>query len=228
MSSSEPSSPFGESLRNSRAELRRGDLRRELSTQADTLREFILLADVHEQLAPDSDTLSLDDDTKDQIRTIRRHVDDGEIGQLESDLDAMGNSISDARNQAQTAVEEHRLSVSNTLQAMARLNERVENVDPERISTLQDRYEALTDLSFVDGDTIADQRASVERTLSDMQTELEEIQKDVFGKFYGSDLESVVRRLLDDETFRIDDLTADQFKRLKESELADCLELLLS
>lgn len=230
MSSSEsdpdPGSAFGENLRDARAELRRGDLRHRLDEQAEMLREFVLLAELYEALTDEAFTL--DDNVHGQIDDMRSYIEDRDFGNIESSLDDLGHALGDAIEDIQEDISEHRISVNNTIEAMDKLNERVENVDPDRISDLRDRYAELTDLEFVEGETLSEELASVRDEIDDLQAEFDVVQEDVFGRFYGTDLEEIVRDLLDDEAFRIDDLTNDQFMRLKKSPLSDCLELLLS
>lgn len=222
----EPRSEFGATLRDARTALRRSDLRNRLDEQAEILREYLLLAAVHEALTGESQTL--DAMVRDSIQDVRTHIETQEFSSIEAELDTLEPAVKSERNEVEQAVKEHCISVGNTLDAMEKLNERVGNVNPDRISNLQDRYDGLTSLSFVEEGSIVDQQASIEGEIRDLEADLAAVQEDVFGQFYETDLEEIVRQLLNDKAFRIDDLSTDQFERLRESELADCIEVLLS
>lgn len=230
MSSSEsdpkPESAFGENLRDARAELRRGDLRHRLDEQAEMLREFVLLTELYEALTDES--VVLDDDVQRQIDDMRSYIEDRDFGSIESSLDDLEDALDEEIEDVQEDISEHRISVNKTIEAMDKLNERVENVNPDQISDLREQYAELTDLEFVEGETLSEERSSVRDKVDELQSKFDAVQEDVFGQFYGTDLEGIVRDLLDDEAFRIDELSTNQFERLKNSPLSDCLELLLS
>lgn len=230
MSSSEsdppPESQFGKNLQTARTTLRRSDLRTRLGEVAGTLRRYLLLAEVHEVLT--NEPRKLEAEVHDQISDLRDHIENQDFDAIETELDSLESRLTDEVKQIERVIEEHSISVGNTMDAMEKLNERVGNIDPDRITELQARYDALAGLGFVEGESFEDELASVERTILALEAERSSIQEEVFGQFYGTDLEEVVRQLLNDESFRINNLTTDQFERLQRSALADCLEVLLS
>lgn len=225
-SAAEGDSEFESTLHDARAALRRTDLRSRLEDLTTTLRECILLGDVLESLT-DTD-YSLDTDVRAQISEMRGHIEARHFEAIENDLETLESTLSSEQRRTERAIEQQVISTSETLDAMAKLNDRMENVDAERITNLQTGFDSLTELDFVSGDSLSAERQSVNQKVSDLQTEFSTVQEEVFGQFYGTDLEEIIRRLLDDEDFRIEDLSTDQFERLQGSELADCLELKLS
>lgn len=225
-SATDENSAFESTLHDARASLRRTDLRSRLEDVTTTLRECILLGDIHESLTDTEH--SLDASVRDQIREMRSHIENRDFEAIENDLSGLESSLSSEQRRIERAIEQQVIAISETLDAMAKLNDRIENVDPERISILQTSFESLTELEFVSGDSLLPDRETVGQRVADLQTEYSAVQEAVFGQFYGTDLEEIIRRLLDDEDFRIEDLSTDQFERLQGSELADCLELKLS
>lgn len=225
-SDTDAGSEFEATLHDARAALRRTDLRARLEDLTGTLRECILLGNILESLT-DSDH-SLDEDAREQIREMRGYIEARNFEAIENELVPLESTLPSEKRRTERAIEEHVISISETLDAMAKLNDRMGNVDAEKITELQTGFDSLTELNFVTGESLSTERESAEQTVTELQTELSDLQEEVFGKFYGTDLEGIIRRLLDDEDFRIDDLSTDQFERLQGSELADCLELKLS
>lgn len=225
-SATDETSAFESTLHDARAALRRSDLRSRLDDLTTTLRECILLSDILASLTGSDH--SIDAEVREEIRAMCSHIEERDFEAIENDLSGLESSLSSEHRRIERAIEQQVIAISETLDAMAKLNDRIENVDPERISMLQNSFDSLTELGFVSGDSLPPDRETVGQRVADLQTEYSSVQEAVFGQFYGTDLEEVIRRLLDDEDFRIEDLSTDQFERLQDSELADCLELKLS
>jgi hypothetical protein len=227
MSSSSNTSTIEENLANVRDRLQREDLKQELDDAADKVERILLLLKLEGELY-DADNVTLSGGLVNELRTVRERVDAGDVDDLETAIDSLHDKLSSEQREVDKRVASKIDDDLDKIAAMRRLNDRVEKVQETRIEALRDQVSDCQNLEFISGESLSVKFQEIEREAEAIETEFEDLQQQIFDQFYGTPLEESIRRLLDDEALRLDSLSPAEIERLQESNLADCLELVLS
>ena len=224
--SSNSQSTLEENLSQICESLKRKDLREELADAATTLETIILLQNLEDELY--GHDAEFDESLLQIIRQIQNRIKDGDVDALTEDVDTLQTALSKAKRQSRQRLNTQIEKDLDKLSAMKRLNNRVDKVDDARITALQQQFSDCQSLEFVSAESLEVKISEVERKTETIENDFNDLQQDVFGQFYGTSLEGSIRKLLNDEALRLDSLSMKEIRQLRESELADCLELVLS
>lgn len=227
MSSSNQSN-IEQSLTEIRDALQREDLRGKLEEAAEEVETILLLQKLEQEMYNPETDQGLGDDLLNSLRTTREPLKNGNVDALESAIPGLNQALSREKTAVTQRLSSRIDKDLDKISAMKRLNDRVEKADENRITALRAQLTDCQNLDFISADSIDVKFDEVEREAAAIETEFEELQQKIFGEFYGTPLEESIRNLLDDEALRLDSLSESEIERLRSSNFADCLELVLS
>jgi hypothetical protein len=227
--STDDHTPFQDQLKSIYEQHRHRSLESRLDDIAETMEETLLQQTIAEAFFEES--IEIDSDVKRAVEGARETLDSEEYEELEDELANLSTQIERAEAHVTNRIQNLRIDRQDTASAMKRLNERVERVDEAQLDALLSLLEDWNwkqDVYRESNETFVDRREAAEQYGSDMKFIFETLKDELFGPYRGTKVEPLVDKLLDDDRFRLSDLSAEQRKQLVESDLADYIELKLS
>lgn len=226
--SSDTNGGFAERLRQTRERYRRRDLAESLSNLAEEMEKTLLQRAFAAALF--GTEFEIDPEVQATVDHVGQLIEEGSYEELDAELDDVDAAVSSTRYRLGNEVQPKRLDALNRVRAMQRLNERVDRVDPERLSaveTLLDdwNWRAHVEVGADDFETALDRATTAG---SDFRDNFRELQDELFGPYRDTEVWPVVQRLLDDERLTYGDLSTEERELLAESDLAAYVELSLS
>lgn len=219
---------FEERLEGMYDRYRRQYLEDELATLAQTMEETLLQIAMAEAFFDES--IDIDEEVKTVVRETRDLVEAGQYDVVEDRLPEVGESVREAEGDVEDTVRSWVLNRRDTVNAMKRLNDRVQRVDSDELQKLctllkewdwQDRIDA-TESDF------EERRRSARDYGQEMAEQFETHRNQLFGVYDSTELRPLVERLLDAERLRFDELTETERAQLADSDLEKYVELKLS
>ena len=222
-------SQFETELQDMYEQYRRKQLKSKLNELADTMEATILQRRLAESFF-DAD-VEIDASAKTEVRETMELLDQSEYDTVEKQLETLEETIAQEETAIQNQVQELRLERLSTVQAMRRLNDRVERVDSTRLvaleSLLEDwnwRPQVYTD----DAESFEELQVAAREYGAEMDGVYEELKDDLFGVYEGTELRPLVDSLLDEDRLTLENLSETEVEQLAESDLAPYIELKLS
>jgi hypothetical protein len=205
------------------------ELKDRLSDVAKTMEETILQRDLAEEFLHTQ--IEIDDAAKRAVREAEADLDEGNLDSLAEGIDHLEETVRDAERQVENRIHEARIAMSKVMTGMRRLNERVERVDEvklDSIATLLSDWDWKEQVYRADDADMETLRTRASEYGADMRRFYEEAKQDLFGPYVDTPLEGIVDGLLDDQRFALSDLSDDQLRQLRDSDLEEHVELSLS
>lgn len=228
MSTETDASDFEIRLRQTREQYRRKDIGDRLSDLARRMEETLLQRALAEAFFDTS--FEVDPDAQEAVRSGRNALMNGNYGRLDEQLDDIQREVRDAKRRVENNIQPARLSNLERVQAMQRLNERVERVDPERLSALESLLDDWNWRGHVEvgNEPFEEALREAREGGEDLRYVYEELQEELFGPYRDTEIWPIVESLLDDERLTYGSLTDEERRLLAESDLSEYVELTLS
>jgi uncharacterized coiled-coil protein SlyX len=175
--------------------------------------------------------LEIDDDAKEAVTKARDLLKNGDLEALGDRIDDLESTVEDQERRMSNEIQEARVAMRKRVNGMRRLNERVERVSEHKIQAV---HELLKDWDWkgqVYRKEANDFEMLEERAADygeDMRRFFEECREDLFDQYEGTELESVVDGFSSEKRLSFDNLSDEQVDQLRESDLAEHVELSLS
>jgi hypothetical protein len=175
--------------------------------------------------------LEIDSDAKAAVEELRAALGEGNYETVENKLDNVETAVETAAAAVETEIQRYQLEMLSTVQAMERLNERVNRVNEVRLQSLRQLLEDWNWEMYLDVDDDAPfehKREEAQAIGQELVETFEELKEKLFGPYKGTELWHIVEQLLDEERLTYAALTPDERELLAESDLTEYVELSLS
>jgi hypothetical protein len=196
---------------------------------AETMEETILQRVLAEEFLETE--VEIDEEAKQAVRDAQELVKQGQYDKLDERIGELIDTVEDQERRLSNRIQEARIEMSNTVNGMIRLNERVNRVDPTRleaIKSLLDDWDWKEQVYHDEDETIEGHKRRAASYGRDMRRFFEDARDDIFGPYNGTPVEDIVEGLLNDERFTLENLSDEELTRLRESDLESYVELKLS
>ena len=208
---------------------RHRQLANRLDDIADTMEETILQRLLAEKFLKTD--IEIDSEARESVAEVRDLLRDNEFEEIEERIDYLEDKVEDQERTVSNQIHQARIQMNSRVSGMQRLNEHVERVSPVKLQAINEllsdwdwRGQVYRDGGF-DFETLKERAAEYGE---DMRTYFEECRNHIFGPYDGTELEPIVDGLLSDERLSLNSLTDEQVEQLRESDLIDHVELILS
>lgn len=229
MTDDESSSRFETELQDMYEQYRRKRLKSKLDELAETMEATILQCGLAQSFF-DAD-VAIDESAKGEVQATLELLERSEYDTVENRLPSLETAVEDEATSVQNRVQELRLQRLSTVQAMNRLNNRVDRADSAQLTALESlledwnwRPQVYTD----EAETLAERRTAAREYGTEMDEVYDELKDDLFGTYEGTELRPLVDSLLDDDRLTLAKLSEAEIEQLAESDLAEYVELSLS
>lgn len=208
---------------------RHRSLEERLDDIAETMEETVLQRVLAEEFLGTQVEISAE--ARRAVRDARNLVEQDQYDELDESLDDLEETVDDQERRVSNQIQETRIEMSNTVNGMMRLNERVERVDAtklEAIKALLDDWNWKGQVYRNEDESIEEHKSHAASYGRDMRRFFEEARDEIFGPYDGTPLEAIVDNLLSDERLALEGLSDEQIDRLRNSDLVAYVELKLS
>lgn len=220
-----PISNFENDLQDFYEAHRRKHLTAQLDQAAALMRETLLLSALHRGLFEEPNTP--DADVRDTVGDLRQRVAANEFDRVETELEPTLTQLREELETVRSRFLTERHDLAERVNGFRSLNDRIDRLDPEQIDTLlRDLQTVDNSLTDFEGD-FDDQLTEAERTGEQLAERIRIIEDELFEPFRGSDIEGVVRDLIDGEQLILTDCDPETYTALQESELGSYVNLAL-
>ncbi|WP_435319022.1 hypothetical protein [Haloarchaeobius sp. TZWSO28] len=220
-----PTSEFETELKNYYEQKRQSQLTTKIGKAAGIMRETLLLCAVYDEVF--DETITPDGSIRDDVKTLRSHVQNSEFDAIESKIDGVLTELRNERDSAREQLQIDLHDVEDRINGFRSLNKRINEVDEERIDDLFSTVQTLDDVPTDEEQEYEQLVGQVRNAASAFVKELEAVEDDLFEGFRGSDIEEQVRSLLQGDTFHLTQPEEDELIALRESQLGPYLTLSL-
>lgn len=206
-----------------------GELEDRLDDIAETMEETVLQRVLAEAFLQTD--VQVDESAKEAVRDAKADLEKNDFEALEDEIDEVEETVEEQERKVNNRIQEERIRMSDKMDGMRRLNERVERVNEAKmdaIAGLLDDWHWKEQVYRADDANIEALKDRAHEYGSDMRTFYEEAKEDLFGPYRDTPVESIVDGLLDDERFALDDLSDEQLSLLRDSDLEEYVGLSLS
>jgi len=224
-----PPSNFEESIEDIYQQYRHRQLASRLEDIAETMEETILQRILAEKFLQTE--FAIEEEAKQAVSEARDYLQASDFDALGKRIDELERKVDNQKRRVSNEIQEARIEMRSRVDGMQRLNKRVERVSEVKLEAV---HELLTDWDWKgqvyknqdwEFETLEERAAEYGE---DMRRYFEECREDIFGPYDGTPLESIVDGLLSEDDLYLDTLTDEQVQQLRESDLADTVELRLS
>ncbi len=221
--------PLLEEVKTVREKYRRKQLHNQLNSIAELMEETILQAELANELFGCELTIAAD--AKSDVKNLRSLLDEEDFDALEGQIDDVKETL-EAENQRITSeITDKRSGRRKTVQAMQRLNDRVERYDSGKLDELYSLFEKWdwqAEISEDETDTFEERQLVIQEFGQTRAEWLSESKEELFGRYRDTEMWEILHPILNQERLTYGDLSETQRKELADSELAEYLELQLS
>lgn len=207
---------------------RRQHLEDELAALAQTMEETLLQIAMTEAFFDGS--IDIDESVKTVVRETKDLVEAGQYDAVEDRLPKLEGSVQDAQEEVEDTVRAWVLNRRDTVNAMQRLNDRVQRVDSDELqelSTLLEEWDWQDRIDATEAD-LEERRRAARDYGQEMAERFDTHRDQLFGVYDDTELRPLVERLLDADRLRFDELTETERAQLADSDLEEYVELKLS
>jgi hypothetical protein len=209
-------------------QLRRRHVEDQLEDIAETMEETILQRAVAKAFFDEDVPVS--SEAKERVSAVQSLLDEGKYDRVEAELDELERIVESTETTVGNRIQELRLNYSSTVDAMERLNQRVERVNTavlEALSKLLKDWRWRDNVYLTDDAELPKLIGNAEQYGKEMRSAFEELKQELFGH-YPEEIRNLVYEMIDDERLTYADLTTTQRQQLAESDLNEFIELTLS
>ena len=209
-------------------EHRRRHLSDELDELAETMEETILQRVLAKAFFEED--VEIERETRTEVQEVLNLLERGQYEAVEEQLDDLKSDVDSTETDVQNRIQELRLKHDSTVEAMQRLNERVERVSSMRLEMLEGllgnwRWKEHVYTSEDAGlDTL---KENAREYGEDMRSAFDDLKEELFGA-YPDEIRDLIYRMIEDERLSYADLSDDQRRLLAESDIGEYIELTLS
>jgi hypothetical protein len=210
---------------------RHRELDERLDEVAKTMQESILQKILAEAIF--GIEIEAQDDTEQAVQQMNSYLDMNNLKRVEEKINNLEKVVDDESHMVNMRIQEARTEISDKMEAMKRLNRRVEQVDEEsleEIAGLLDGWNWKEKVYPEDGsdEDIEELKRSARKYGESIRQSYDRAKDELFGSYKGTELEGIVDGLLNEERFSLDNITDEQLRLLRDSELEEHVELSLS
>lgn len=221
-----------ESLTSRLERIREQHRRRHLSDRLDELGETMEATILKRELAEAffEDGVEIGDDAKTAVQGIRDELTEENYDVVETKLDEVEREVQRVETAVDNQIQELRISRSETVSAMQRLNERVGRVSEvqlEALGLLLDEWQWKQQVYLNDDADLPELKESARTYGQEMSETFETLKEELFGH-YPSEIRDLIYRMIEDERLAYADLTDEQRRLLAESDVGEYIALRLS
>lgn len=228
MSSNTKSESLTSQLKRIREQHRRRHLSDRLDKIGETMEETILKRELADAFF--EDTVGIDDDAKTAVQEVRDQLAKDNYDAVDARIDDVETEIDRVETAVDNQIQELRISHSETVSAMQRLNERVERVNEvqlEALNLLLEEWQWKQQIYLEDDADLPTLKENARTYGQEMQETFETLKEELFGP-YPSEIRNLIYRMIDDERLSYAALSNQQRQQLAESDIGDYIELSLS
>lgn len=208
---------------------RHSQLADRLDDIADTMEETILQKVLAERFLQTE--LEIDEEAKEAVAQGHDLLEKEDFESLGEHIGTLENLVEEQQRRVTNEIHETRITMASRVRGMQRLNERVERVSPVKLTAI---YELLSDWDWrgqvyreedYGFETLKERAAEYGE---DMRQYFEECREDIFEPYADTPLEPIVDGLLSDDRLPLADLSDEQMRQLRDSDLSTHVGLSLS
>lgn len=228
MSSNTESKSLTNRLERIREQHRRRHLSERLNEIGETMEETILKRELAEAFFEDG--VAVDDDAKAAVKEVRNLLTNEEYDAVDDRIDDVETEVNRVETSVDNQIQELRISRSETVSAMQRLNNRVDRVNEvqlEALGLLLDEWQWKEQVYLGDDDDLEELKENAREYGQEMRDVFATFREELFGH-YPSQIRDLIHRMIDDERLAYADLTDKQRRLLAESDVGEYIALRLS
>lgn len=215
-------------LERIREQHRRKHLSDQLNEIGETMEETILKRELAEAFF--EETVEIDAEAKTAVKEMNDLLSSEAYDTVEARIDTVENEVNRVETAVDNRIQELRISRSETVSAMERLNNRVErvsNAQLQALGLLLDEWQWKEQVYLTDAAGLDELKENARTYGHEMQDAFTTLKEELFGH-YPSEIRDLIYRMIDDERLSYDDLTDQQRRLLAESDIGEYIELRLS
>jgi len=174
--------------------------------------------------------IEISTDAKQTIKETSQELGSGDLDRLEDLIETTDEQIDDERSRINKQIQESRVELHNTVEALAKLNSEIKFMDSDRLNSLEtllDDWDWEAEIDWADTGSIEERLTEAESFARRMRTIFEDASDAIGDEFEGSEVQTLVKSLLTGGGIALTELDSEQREALAESELADHIELTL-
>lgn len=175
--------------------------------------------------------IEIDEDKKQAVQEMNMHIERNNFEKIEEEIDELETEIEKERHRINVKIQDIRSDMADQVSGMKKLNQRLEQVDEEILDDLADlfnNWDWKEDIYNNKEENIRELGSYTQEYGSDVRQSYDQAKEKLFGPYEGTELEEIVKGLLNEERFALNNLSDDQLEHLRESELEEHVELSLS
>lgn len=169
-------------------------------------------------------------DTRDTVENAQQKLGTDDLDALEQQIEATKEEVGTERSEINKRIQESRVELHNTVEALTKLNKEIGFMDSEELDSLEELLDSWSWESAIEWDDTnctEDRLRNAEELARRMRETFEEASDAIGEQFEGSEVQTLVTSLLTGGGISLTELDSDQREALAESELADHIELSL-
>lgn len=206
--------------------------RRHLSDELDDLGEIMEETILKQALAEAffEETVDIDDDAKKAVQAIRTELDEESYDTVNDQLSEVKQEVDRVETAVDNRIQELRISRSETVTAMQRLNERVKRVSEvklEALGMLLEEWQWKSQVYLGEDTDLPTLKENARTYGQEMRETFETLKRQLFEE-YPTEIRDLVYRMIDDERLAYADLTDEQRRLLAKSDIGEYITLRLS
>ena len=228
MSSNAKSESLTSQLERLRNQHRKRHLSEQLNEIGETMEETILKRELAEAFFEDA--VAVDDKAKAAVQEMRDLLASNEYDAVEAHIDEVETEVNRVETSVDNQIQELRISRSETVSAMQRLNSRVERVNEvqlEALGLLLDEWQWKEQVYLRDDGDLEELKKNAREYGQEMSDIFATFRDELFGH-YPSEIKDLIHQMIDDERLAYADLTDKQRRLLAESDVGEYIALRLS
>lgn len=174
-------------------------------------------------------SLTISEDAKVTVEKTRQKVGADNLDELEEFVESTKKLVDDEQSKISKAIQQERIELQKTVEALVRLNEKIEFIGAEklrRLESLLTNWNWERNIDWNEEDTLDDRLDKVEAYGTEMREIFKDASTAVGDELEGTEVQTLVSALLAGEGgVPLTELDATQREALAQSELADHIEI---
>ena len=174
--------------------------------------------------------LEISPDTKNSVESAQRKLGTDDLDALEQQIEATGEEVESERSEINKRIQESRVELHNTVEALTKLNKEIGFTDSEELESLEELLDSWaweSEIEWDDTNSTENRLRHAQEFAQRMRGTFEEASNAIGEEFEGSEVQTLVTSLLTGGGISLTELDPNQREALAESELADHIELSL-
>jgi len=174
--------------------------------------------------------LEISPDTKNSVETAQQKLGTDDLDALEQQIEATKEEVESERSEINKRIQESRVELHNTVEALTKLNKEIGFTDSEELGSLEELLDSWaweSEIEWDDTNSTDDRLGNAEEFARRKREVFDEASDAIGEEFRESEVEDLINSLLTDGGIRLTELSPDERQVLAQSDIANHIELSL-